>query len=128
MNASRDPFENFVRRPHTFKLVMRTCFASEFSTVPANSYLHSNRPDDFIRSSVHPILVRSSGVSTACFVPSFSRQIIFPSIDHTLWTLDVSALISLINKRSSNHDPNHVLDRVLKRLSERDSSPCKHTL
>ena len=64
--------------------------------MPANSYLHSNRPDDFIRSSVHPILVRSSGVSTACFVPSFSRQLIFPSVDHTLWTLDVSALISLI--------------------------------
>ena len=37
------------------------------------------------------------------------------------------AFVAHVNKRSSNHDPNHVLDRVLKRLSERDSSPCKHT-
>ena len=29
-----------------------------------------------------------------------------------------------VNARSSNHDPNHVLDRNPKRLSERDSSPC----
>ena len=32
-----------------------------------------------------------------------------------------------VNARSSNHDPNHVLDRDLKRLSERDSSPCEHS-
>ena len=31
-----------------------------------------------------------------------------------------------VNARSSNHDPNHVLDRDPKRLSERDSSPCEH--
>ena len=37
------------------------------------------------------------------------------------------AFVAHVNKRSSNHDPNHVLDRVLKPLSERDSSPCKHT-
>ena len=33
-----------------------------------------------------------------------------------------------VNARSSNHDPNHVLDRDPKRLSERDSSPCEHSL
>ena len=32
-----------------------------------------------------------------------------------------------VNARSSNHDPNHVLDRDPKRLSERDSSPCEHS-
>ena len=32
-----------------------------------------------------------------------------------------------VNARSSNHDPNHVLDRYSKRLSERDSSPCEHS-
>ena len=32
-----------------------------------------------------------------------------------------------VNARSSNHDPNHVLDRDSKRLSERDSSPCEHS-
>ena len=32
-----------------------------------------------------------------------------------------------VNARSSNHDPNHVLDREPKRLSERDSSPCEHS-
>ena len=31
-----------------------------------------------------------------------------------------------VNARSSNHDPNHVLDRDPKRLSQRDSSPCEH--
>ena len=34
------------------------------------------------------------------------------------------AFVAHVNARSSNHDPNH----VPKRLSERDSSPCKHTL
>ena len=33
-----------------------------------------------------------------------------------------------VNACSSNHDPNHVLDRDPKRLSERDSSPCEHSL
>ena len=32
-----------------------------------------------------------------------------------------------VNARSSNHDPNHVLDRDPKRLSERDSSPPEHS-
>ena len=32
-----------------------------------------------------------------------------------------------VNARSSNHDPNHVLDRNLKHLSERNSSPCEHS-
>ena len=32
-----------------------------------------------------------------------------------------------VNARSSNHDPNHVLDRDPKRLSEIDSSPCEHS-
>ena len=32
-----------------------------------------------------------------------------------------------VNTRSSNHDPNHVLDRDPKRLSEHDSSPCEHS-
>ena len=32
-----------------------------------------------------------------------------------------------VNAHSSNHDPNHVLDRDPKRLSERDSSPCEHS-
>ena len=32
-----------------------------------------------------------------------------------------------VNARSSNYDPNHVLDRDPKRLSERDSSPCEHS-
>ena len=32
-----------------------------------------------------------------------------------------------VNASSSIHDPNHVLDRDLKRLSERDSSPCEHS-
>ena len=32
-----------------------------------------------------------------------------------------------VNARSSNHDPNHVLDRDPKRLSERDSSPCEQS-
>ena len=32
-----------------------------------------------------------------------------------------------VNARSSNHDPNHVLDRDLKRLSERDSFSCEHS-
>ena len=32
-----------------------------------------------------------------------------------------------VNARSSNHDPNHVLDRDPKRLSERDSSQCEHS-
>ena len=31
-----------------------------------------------------------------------------------------------VNAHSSNHDPNHVLDRDLKRLSERDSFSCEH--
>ena len=33
-----------------------------------------------------------------------------------------------VNARSSNHDPNHVLDRDPKRLSERDSFSCEHSL
>ena len=37
------------------------------------------------------------------------------------------AFVAHVNARSSNHDPNHVLNHVPKRLSERDSSPCKHT-
>ena len=32
-----------------------------------------------------------------------------------------------VNARSSNHDPNHVLDRDPKHLLERDSSPCEHS-
>ena len=32
-----------------------------------------------------------------------------------------------VNARSSNHDPNHVLDRD-PNISERDSSPCEHSL
>ena len=32
-----------------------------------------------------------------------------------------------VNARSSNHDPNHVLDRNPKSLLERDSSPCEHS-
>ena len=32
-----------------------------------------------------------------------------------------------VNARSSNHDPNHVLDRDPKCLSEHDSSPCEHS-
>ena len=32
-----------------------------------------------------------------------------------------------VNACSSNHDLNYVLDRDLKRLSERDSSPCEHS-
>ena len=32
-----------------------------------------------------------------------------------------------VNACSSNHDPNHVLDRDLKRLSERDSFSCEHS-
>ena len=32
-----------------------------------------------------------------------------------------------VKARSSNHDPNLVLDRDPKRLSERDSSPCEHS-
>ena len=32
-----------------------------------------------------------------------------------------------VNARSSNHDPNHVLDRDPKCLSERDSSPCENS-
>ena len=32
-----------------------------------------------------------------------------------------------VNARSSNHDPNHVLDRDPKHLSERDSSPYEHS-
>ena len=32
-----------------------------------------------------------------------------------------------VNARSASHDPNHVLDRDPKRLSERDSSPCEHS-
>ena len=32
-----------------------------------------------------------------------------------------------VNARSSNHDPNHVLDRDPKRLSERDSFSCEHS-
>ena len=32
-----------------------------------------------------------------------------------------------VNARSSNHDPNHVLNRDPKCLSERDSSPCEHS-
>ena len=41
---------------------------------------------------------------------------------------DWKAFVAHVNARSSNHDPNHVLNHVPKRLSERDSSPCKHTL
>ena len=37
------------------------------------------------------------------------------------------AFVAHVNERSSNHDPNHVLNHIPKRLSERDSSPCKHT-
>ena len=37
------------------------------------------------------------------------------------------AFVAHVNTHSSNHDPNHVLDRVPKRLSERDSSPCEHS-
>ena len=33
-----------------------------------------------------------------------------------------------VNARSSNHDPNHVLDRDPKRLLKRDSSPFEHSL
>ena len=40
---------------------------------------------------------------------------------------DWKAFVAHVNARSSNHDPNHVLNHVPKRLSERDSSPCKHT-
>ena len=32
-----------------------------------------------------------------------------------------------VNARSSNHDPNHVLDHDPKRDWERDSSPCEHS-
>ena len=32
-----------------------------------------------------------------------------------------------VNARNSNHDPNHVLDRDPKRLSERDSFSCEHS-
>ena len=32
------------------------------------------------------------------------------------------AFVAHVNARSSNHDPNHVLNHVPKRLSERDSS------
>ena len=32
-----------------------------------------------------------------------------------------------VNARSSNHDPNHILDRDPKCLSERDSFSCKHS-
>ena len=37
------------------------------------------------------------------------------------------AFVAHVNARNSNHDPNHVLDRDQKRLSERDSSPCEHS-
>ena len=33
-----------------------------------------------------------------------------------------------VNARSSNPNPNHVLDRDPKRLSERDSFSCEHSL
>ena len=32
-----------------------------------------------------------------------------------------------VNARSSNQDPNHILDRDPKCLLERDSSPCEHS-
>ena len=32
-----------------------------------------------------------------------------------------------VNARSSNHDPNHEVDRDPKRLSERDSFLCEHS-
>ena len=37
------------------------------------------------------------------------------------------ALAMHVNARSSNHDPNHVLDRDPKRLSECDSFSCEHS-
>ena len=37
------------------------------------------------------------------------------------------AIAMHVNTRSSNHDPNHVLDRDPKRLSERDSFSCEQS-
>ena len=43
------------------------------------------------------------------------------------WSWLGRRLQCIVNARSSNHDPNHVLDRDPKRLSERDSFSCKHS-
>ena len=43
------------------------------------------------------------------------------------WSWSWRRLQCMWKHGSSNHDPNHVLDRDPKRLSERDSSPCEHS-
>ena len=56
----------------------------------------------------------------------FSRNKILPRSAQILIVIG-KAFTMHVNARSSNHDPNHVLDRDPKRLLERDSSPCEHS-
>ena len=85
MYCSNIPSFNFFLYPHLFKLEKLAYFVIKF-TEPTYKYPYpiKKRPDERMRSLVHPIFSRPSGVSMVTFELPFSMQKIFPSMVQTL--------------------------------------------